>query len=115
MTEQKQPVTPPIELVESWITESKGKFDWIAVKAARWGFNHAINSTNQMSNFVMTNHHIVVTSQEQEAIVNALAFFDWMFYNNAEETFTMKDWKEVAKEYPKELMDNLATKIATSN
>jgi hypothetical protein len=27
----------------------------------------------------------------------------------------MKDWKEVAKEYPKELMDNLATKIATSN
>ena len=115
MPQQKQPVTPPIELVESWIAESKGKFDWIAVKAARWGFNYAINSTNQMSNFVVTNHHIVVTSQEQEAIVNALAFFDWMFYNHGEESFSMKDWKEVAKEYPKELMDNLATKIATSN
>lgn len=68
-----------------------------------------------MTDFVSTNHHLVVTSQEQEAIVNALAFFDWMFYNNAEESFTMKDWKDVAKEYPKDLMDNLATKIATSN
>lgn len=68
-----------------------------------------------MTDFVATNHHLVVTSQEQEAIVNALAFFDWMFYNNAEESFTMKDWKDVAKEYPKDLMDSLATKIATSN
>lgn len=68
-----------------------------------------------MTDFVVTNHHIVVNSQEQEAIVNALAFFDWMFYNNSEENFTMKDWKDVAKEYPKNLMDKLATKIATSN
>jgi MinD-like ATPase involved in chromosome partitioning or flagellar assembly len=71
-----------------------------------------------MSNFVVTNHHIVVTSQEQEAIVNALAFFDWMFYQSIGEEgsdWSMKDWKDVAKEYPSDLMDKLATKVATSN
>lgn len=76
-----------------------------------------------MAHFVQINHHIVLTDKEQEAVVNALAYFNWIFSSDftrsrmtAEEIAQEHEqWKVVAKEYEDVFMDNLATKIATSN
>lgn len=76
-----------------------------------------------MANFVQINHHIVLTHKEQEATVNALAYFHWIFNSDfAKSRMTAKEiaeenehWKDVAKEYENNFMDILASKIATSN
>ena len=76
-----------------------------------------------MANFVKINHHIVLTDKEQEAVVNALAYFHWIFYSHfAKSRMTAEEiaqehehWKDVVKEYENNFMDILASKIATSN
>lgn len=67
-------------------------------------------------------HHIVITDAEQQAIVNALAFY------NAQHTFSPHEWnedvrvqwclafKEDNRGFDREgPVDQLATKVATSN
>lgn len=79
--------------------------------------------TYNMSHFVQINHHVVLTDREQEAAVNALAYFHWIFNSDfAKSRMTAEEiaqehehWKDVAKEYESNFMDILASKIATSN
>lgn len=47
MTNEKEFIPPPVELMERWAEESKSKptmqsaFGYVAYKAAQWGFNAA--------------------------------------------------------------------------
>ena len=66
---------------------------------------------------VIINHHIVITDEEQEMIVNALAFFDEAYLGNS--PLTARDlinkWRDVAADTRLSHLETLATKIATSN
>jgi|TARA_R110002020_G_scaffold181094_1_gene375868 hypothetical protein len=68
---------------------------------------------------VTNKHHIIVTTEEQEMIVNALAFFDEAYLGNS--PLTARDlinkWREIASGTRLSHLDDLATKIkdATSN
>ncbi len=66
---------------------------------------------------VATNHHIVITDEEQCMIVNALAFFDQAFLGNRTLSITelLEEWRDVAEDTRMSHIDTLATKIATSN
>jgi hypothetical protein len=66
---------------------------------------------------VVTNHHIVITDEEQNMIVNALAFFSEFFYSGGKKwrKLTAEEWQDVADDTDLNAADNLATKIATSN
>ena len=66
---------------------------------------------------VTINHHIIITDEEQDMIVNALAFFDEAYLGNS--PLTARDlinkWRAVAADTRLSHLDTLATKIATSN
>ena len=66
---------------------------------------------------VTINHHIVITDEEQHMIVNALTFFDQAFLGNQELTARelVEEWRDVADDTRLSHLDDLATKIATSN
>ena len=66
---------------------------------------------------VVTNHHIVITDEEQNMIVNALTFFDQAFLKNRELSLIewMEEWRDVANDTRMSHLDELANKIATSN
>ena len=66
---------------------------------------------------VVTNHHIVITDEEQNMIVNALTFFDQVFVNDPPLSITelLEDWQDVVENTRMSHIDALATKIATSN
>ena len=65
---------------------------------------------------VVTNHHIVITDEEQNMIVNALAFFHLFFkYTcDGQRQETIAEWKDVADDSYITDFDSLATNIATS-
>ena len=66
---------------------------------------------------VVTNHHIVITDDEQLMIVNALAFFH-LFFKYKGDGFRMEvidEWQDVADDSDVNAFNALATKIATSN
>lgn len=62
-----------------------------------------------------TQHHLVITEEEQNMIVNALTFFHAMF--NPRRTDAAVDiyheWQDVARDTSLEHMDKLATQVAT--
>jgi len=65
------------------------------------------------------NHHIIITDEEQNMIVNALAFFQ-EFWVSVEEAasgghLSWKEWEDVANDTNLDAADALATKIANSN
>ena len=65
------------------------------------------------------NHHIIITDEEQNMIVNALAFFQ-EFFSNVENAasgahHSWEEWQDVADDTNLDAVDALATKIATSN
>ena len=66
---------------------------------------------------VATNHHIVITDEEQCMIVNSLTFFDQVFLGNRQLTIAelLEEWRDVADDTRLSHLDELATKIATSN
>ena len=66
---------------------------------------------------VVTNHHIVVTDEEQHMIVNALTFFDQVFLGNRPFGIAelLEEWHDVVEDTRMSHIDVLATKIATSN
>ena len=66
---------------------------------------------------VVTNHHIVITDEEQCMIVNALAFFHQFYKYNGDghRMETIDEWQDVADDLNLNAVDALATKIATSN
>jgi hypothetical protein len=63
------------------------------------------------------NHHIILTEQEQNDAVNALAFFQEFFKYSGKDyrDSVIKEWQYVADDTNLTLVDNLATKIANSN
>lgn len=66
---------------------------------------------------VVTNHHIVITDEEQSMIVNALTFFDQVFLGNRALGIIelLGEWHDVVEDTRMSHIDELATKIATSN
>ena len=66
---------------------------------------------------VATNHHIVITDEEQNMIVNALAFFHQFYKYNGDgyRKEIVHEWQDVADDSDVNAFDSLATKIATSN
>jgi hypothetical protein len=58
---------------------------------------------------VKINHHLSITDEERDALVNACAFFHW-FFSGGEGV--SQEWSEVARDSRIELFDQLATKIA---
>jgi hypothetical protein len=63
------------------------------------------------------NHHIIITDEEQNMIVNALAFYN-QFFKYSGDGFrkeTVEEWQDVADDTNLCAVDALATKIATSN
>lgn len=60
---------------------------------------------------VKINHHLSVTPEEQEAIVNALHFF-YEYFSGSDTSIS--DWRDVAADSRLELFNQLATKIATA-
>ena len=66
---------------------------------------------------VTINHHIIITDEEQDMIVNALTFFDEAYLGNS--PLTARDlinkWRAVANDTRLSHLDTLATKIATSH
>ena len=66
---------------------------------------------------VTINHHIVITDEEQLMIVNALTFFDEAFLGNRllSASELIEEWRNVANDTRLSHLDDLATKIATSN
>ena len=66
---------------------------------------------------VTINHHIVITDEEQDMIVNALTFFDEAYLGNS--PLTARDlinkWRVVASDTRLSHLHTLATNIATSN
>jgi len=66
---------------------------------------------------VVTNHHIVITDEEQLMIVNALAFFHLFFKytGDGHRQETVDEWQDVADDSNINQFDSLALKIATSN
>ena len=66
---------------------------------------------------VTINHHIIITDEEQDMIVNALTFFDEAYLGNS--TLSSNDlinkWRAVAADTRLSHLDELANKIATSN
>ncbi len=66
---------------------------------------------------VVINHHIVITDEEQNLIVNALVFFH-LFFKYTGDDYRKKiidEWQDVADDSSVKAFDLLATKIATSN
>ena len=61
-------------------------------------------------------HHIVITDEEQNMIVNALAFFHELFKYDGDgyRKETISEWQDVADDTDLAAVDTLATKIATS-
>ena len=65
---------------------------------------------------VVIKHHIVITDEEQNMIVNALAFFH-QFYKYTGDGYRKEivdEWQDVADDSCINDFDLLATKIATS-
>ncbi len=60
---------------------------------------------------VKINHHLSVTPEEQDAIVNALHFFHEYFSDGE---ICIPDWRDVANDQRLELFEQLARKIATA-
>ena len=63
------------------------------------------------------NHHIIITDEEQNMIVNALAFYN-QFFRYSGDGFrkeTADEFQDVANDTNLDAADALATKIATSN
>ena len=58
----------------------------------------------------LTNHHLIISDEEQLALVNALAFFHEFFSDGL---CDLKEWHEIARDQRIELFDQLARKIAT--
>ncbi len=65
---------------------------------------------------VVIKHHIVITDEEQNMIVNALAFFHEFFKYTRDDyrNETVSEWQDVADDSNVNAFDSLATKIATS-
>ena len=63
------------------------------------------------------NHHIIITDEEQNMIVNAVAFFDQLYSTNriVDVNEIIKEWQDVADDTRLSHLDTLANKIATSN
>ena len=63
------------------------------------------------------NHHIIITDEEQNMIVNALAFFEQSFQlgSNTPPSDVVEEWQDVADDTNLDAVDALATKIANSN
>ena len=63
------------------------------------------------------NHHIIVSDEEQDMIVNALAFFfDFFKYTgDGYRQEMVEHWRDVADDSNINQFDSLATKIANSN
>ena len=63
------------------------------------------------------NHHIIITDEEQNMIVNAVAFFDQLYSTNriVDVNEVIKEWQDVADDTRLSHLDALANKIATSN
>ena len=63
------------------------------------------------------NHHIIITDEEQNMIVNALAFFEQFFQKGSSTppSDVVEEWQDVADDTNLSALDSLATKIATSN
>ena len=66
---------------------------------------------------VIINHHIIITDEEQDMIVNALTFFDEAYLGNSPLTANelIAKWRMVAADTRLSHLDELANKIATSN
>ena len=66
---------------------------------------------------VQINHHIVITDEEQNMIVNALAFFHEHFkYSGAgHRAEVVRHWQVVADDTRLQDIPDLENKIATSN
>ena len=63
------------------------------------------------------NHHIIISDEEQNMIVNALAFFEQSFQLGSvtPPSDVVEEWQDVADDTNLSAVDALATKIATSN
>ena len=63
----------------------------------------------------ITNHHLVITDEEQLNIVNALAFFHAMFdpARDVSRDELIKEWQDVASDTFLPRLDELTTRIAT--
>ena len=68
-------------------------------------------------NTTTINHHIIITDEEQNMIVNALAFFEQSFQKDSctPPSDVVEEWQDVADDTNLSLVDALATKIAKSN
>ena len=74
-------------------------------------------STPKHITIQLMNHHVILTDEEQNMIINALAFFDQLYSTNriVDVDEVVKEWQDVADDTDLTLVDKLATKIATSN
>ena len=66
---------------------------------------------------ISIDHHIIISDEEQNMIVNALEFFN-QFFKYTGDGFrkeTIEEWQDVADDSNINAFDSLATKIATSN
>jgi hypothetical protein len=63
------------------------------------------------------NHHVILTDEEQNMAINALAFFDQLYSTNriVDVDEVIKEWQDVADDTDLTLVDKLATKIANLN
>ena len=61
------------------------------------------------------NYHLVITAEERDMIVNALAFFHAIYDKRRQDPTEeiTSTWKDVADDTSLERMDRLATSIAT--
>ena len=60
---------------------------------------------------IVINHHLVLTRREWKAVINALDFMDEELHGEGVEKIIKEDLKEL---FPRELLDELSEKIATS-
>ena len=63
----------------------------------------------------ITNHHIAITDEEANMLVNALLCFHAIYKTRRTiDMGAVRDWQDVADDCRVELADELATKIATA-
>lgn len=84
--------------------------DYQELQHIRW--HHHFASMDYLGQFpVKINHHLSVTPEERDAIVNALLFFQEYF---SDDDICIADWRDVAKDSRLQLFSELAHQVATA-
>ena len=86
----------------TWLAELSEPFDWFGIPS--------------LLHTMTFKYHIIVTDEDRNMIVNALAFYNQFFkYTGyAYRSEIVEEWQDVADDTDLNAVDALATKIATS-